>query len=225
MTRVKSISIYSKALEVSPYRTTINLSAKTGRFTAKLPDSVAKALQVTHAESDTLEGIEKRVRDLMRDFEQAETITRKVIVCKVEATLTVFRPDEKTGEKSWVFQRSDISFQDGAALAFACGIYNEISTKKGSGSDRLRRYEPAYSFDDDPISSAFRVSHGASSMIDPEECTVMDWTQEREDFFAATCRSFEELTLRLFAFFGDKTKMIESIDSGMRLLDERKGEE
>lgn len=183
------------------------------RFECELPPVIQAVLDQKKVDAATFDDCVKAFEAAIRQAESAGTTTRKVIVYEVliEASFT-------QGEKYVKLPRdSKHSWRDtgnhGHTLAMAVGVFTETVVKL---EDHVR-----YSYeweDEQPFERSIYPQSVYRSQMRERPSGIMDWTQEREEWFVAIVRRFEALLLKLDAAFNDPQKVIAAIDTNVKLL-------
>lgn len=175
-----------------------------GNFSCELPKHMAEVLgyaTVGGASLDELTRMENKAKD---DFTNATRKTRKVILYVNKVTAYMYKPGLEE-EKHVSFHVEDISFVDTQAVEFAACVANEIETKVGVSL----QYEYELIPSTIPASTANALM--CRSARRGKYTAQMDWTQEREDFFAGLARGMEHLIRALHAM--NQTGMAQIADN------------
>lgn len=199
----------------------VSVDAK-GAFRIGVPQRLQKLMARPQKDvtGSTLAEVTKAFDAIVRAVEQAAIVRRRIIACRFEATLIV---DDARGNT--VLHRDDISFQTGAAVAFACNVLDELEIT-GSDGSVWRRYEDVYTKENHPFPYSFRRAHGQCAHWDLDgtpdrdftgranhKTIVLPWSQALEDFFAESCKSFCALAMRLDqTFTGGSEKVLNTIN-------------
>lgn len=202
-----------------------------GVFHISLPADVAEFVGFAEVTGSSLREAETAFDAVIVRFTEARTETRRVILYEFKATCRVVEPDEEllakfgSGEEEPLgypdgaycvrFARDDISFCDGTALALQCGVYVETVVTARDGSKRYR-YKPEVSKYIPPglcrLQSGSRTGPYNSPLVNR-----LDWTEQRELFFAKLGLALEALICRLDQLTSDPGKLIELADKGASL--------
>lgn len=181
-----------------------------GIFSINLPKDLWEKLGInSHIQAKDLDTVLREWDSLVKQFDEAMTSRRKVIVYKLEVTARVYR-EERPHQP--ILDKDEINFTHGLAMDFAAGVFEEEHVKlKGRENKIYHRTDTSI-----PYGSG-RLNHVEYHGRDYQ---IIDWSPEREEFFANVIGSFETLILRLHEFLGDEKpeKLLKLIDSGVPLL-------
>ena len=186
-----------------------------GRFSIKLPGEWVEILEYTHVYAGSLADVEKAFDKARKDFTDANTTTRKVILYKIECTAHI---EEGTGEnRRYLYDIDQVHFCNGVAIDFGAGVYEEQEIRKPSGDCT---YKYVFLESSIPLQNHILDVKPHSGWDRAEN--QMPWTEEREKFFAYIATAMHKMVLQL-SEVQEKDKLLEFIDSG-RLLGSGKGE-
>lgn len=188
---------------------------KDGLFHIKLPDYVAEALGYKEVEDKTMRGVEDKLHDTLKLYQESNTKVTRVICYDIDITARIW--DEEREEL--LLDLDEVTFTEGMALQVYAEVFEE---EKITGSDGSVRYHyksnQVMSNEQLPESIVSHSNYQYSPnrmMKKAEHC--MDWTQQRFDFFARLAKAMEKLILDVHRI-GDQDKLIEAIDKGVNLL-------
>jgi len=186
-----------------------------GEFSCAFPPAVSAAMGKHQAKGKTIQECERAWNDVMAEYREKKTSTRKVIYYSASISGTI-----EAGDKL-LLQRKDVSFSQGLTLGLFVGIYDETIYSYADGSKRYRYSETegentlprslgCYEMtSDDP-------SH--KGLCDDIPDGVIEWTPAREKFFADMGLAFERLVLSVADSFKDDKAVLKLVDSGRNLL-------
>lgn len=205
---------------------------KDGRFEISLPEEFRTVLGIEKISAETLDKVEKKFKDIRKEYEAAVTVSSKVILYEIEYTAyifgtpamaKVFRAEEphdwdSMGRDSDValIHQSDLHFANGTALSICCDVFEEFRTERPDGSI-LYRYEPVES--SLPAGITSQASHLHRNYRETREENLLEWTPEREKFFADLGHALDGLIMKLFLHFKTPGSVQEFADSGRFILD------
>ena len=211
--------------EGAQFTVRVRFSSKDGRFEITLPNAITRLTGVKEVGSDTLDGVEAEYKSALKEYRESKTTERKVIVYKVEANAWVFRRADGTpghvhdDDASVVFHADDISFADGCGLTLYAAVMIERTLTPTDG-------EPSISYEtveDTGLPRSLEhsdhgVVHGYGA---DDEAQVIDWTPEREAWFAHVGRQLEDMVINVYKTLGDTKKALKLMDSGRMLMSPR----
>jgi hypothetical protein len=199
----------------------VRFSARSGRFAITLPEAIKRCMGEKEVGSDTLEGVEAEYQKTLKEYRASKTTERKVIVYKVEANAWVFRrrngaPGHIHDDDAEVlFQAKDISFADGCGLTIYATVMMERTLTPTHG-------EPYISYADVEHNLPRSLEGGDGRVADEfgsiDGVQVIDWTPERETWFAHIGRQLEDMVVNVCKTLGDPNKAVELMDSGRMLM-------
>jgi hypothetical protein len=176
-------------------------SAKTHKFSIELPEHYKKLFDTKTVESETLNGVNKKFNQMIKDYDKLKSTRKKVISYSfsydgylenngkpVLDTREDYQQDEEHKQRSYI----SVSYK--IIYLYKLDHYETYQNEDGSS---------AYSSHDDK---------------------VIDWTAEREDFFKNLVKSIAILAYKGKNFF-DQDDVLLKIDSfAGNLLDFKKDE-
>ena len=113
-----------------------------------------------------------------------------------------------------LFESKQISFAEGEALCLAVAVYTEYKIKLQDAKTRYRyefcRSSIPYGADDRNLTERFNPEDA-----DHDSCMV-EWSPEREAFFASLVIALEGLIIKLHELTQDKKKLLLFADRGAR---------
>lgn len=183
------ISRTTENLNGVPWKKVVKVDSG-GTFEINVPEAVTKAFGTTTVSGSTFEAAQRALNELIERFKAANTRVRRVIIHSVKAKAHIFEPDRSAlhGER-FVFRTDEISFTDGIALSIEVGVYDE-TTVEANGHTSIS-YEYVKSKLPVQVAQRYVVQHHR------EPRAVIEWTQEREDFFVRVVRAMEWLVLEM----------------------------
>lgn len=186
------------------YELKINCDAK-GVFYINLPPKLSESLGVpARLTASTLIEIQNKWNDLVGQFNGKKTSNRKVIIYKMEIEADFEIGDEHIQIRDWVEER-------GESLKLQVAVYNEEKIELDRRVVRNYHYMPS------SIPTGVRLEN-ERWLGRNDDVMVIDWTPEREKFFADLVLAFERVLYGLSKVMGDKKKLVKFIDSGQKLL-------
>ena len=160
-----------------------------GLFRIKYPEELVKLLgEPDEAVATTQKEVDQIWGARAKEFTEAQTTRRKVIVYRVQIMARLW-----TEEK--LLDRDDISFGHGLGVLLWADVFEEIEVKLAMGS----RYTYERIRDNNLPSSVrhpgkFDLQLGS---LGKKESNVMEWTEEREEFFCKVGELMEGLAIKL----------------------------
>jgi hypothetical protein len=181
---------------------------KDGLFSIKLPAWSHAALGKSSVSGRTLADVE-RLFNLERDrYAKLRQTSSKVILYNFEL-------QDKTGKYNGAKdERSDMGFGVGKGLQFA--ICNALETQHFgvSGEIERRSYKEAT---DQPYPLGYNYGQFGCLIARHESCQVMDWTQDRENWFLHLCRAMGGLIARIKAIDEQQSLLLSAIRDNKKL--------
>ncbi len=226
--QVKTFTTHEPQEDMSYVATSVKVYFKDDEFTAYLPDhmhqvvenlplfkegrqtrSAYMQLRLSHAgdciSAKIVDHLVQGYKQILLEYFQHLTnlAAQKVIVVEFKANLPWRRERQDAGD--WTFRsgggtavtRNDISFAGFPTVHLSYRILHR------AGDTLYRRVEgngdqpPRMEYVENPFLHAGTKDRGRI------ENRILDWTQEREDFFAETVARLTELGLRMHDFFKD----------------------
>jgi hypothetical protein len=189
------------------YQRTVKFSLKSRKFIADLPRECTKVLGYWEISAESMKELESRFMQASNDYCSKTAERRKVIVYRIEPHLvednTPLDPECSNGA-------------DGVGLSVFAAVMNELTYE----SERRHK-----SYEEVDSSIPVALSHSWSRLDELHDgYLVIDWTEEREEFFRKLGVALIELVKRCHEEFGERDKLMKSIDRGLRLLPAPKGE-
>ena len=182
----------------------IRVDAK-GTFSIKLPSQAVSVLGYDEIKAPTLNQLKWDYRDTIDKVKAAATSKRKVILYSVRLHMSVVR------DGKCVFAEKQISFAEGVAVQFQVGVYDEY-TQVIDGKTKYRYENLKVDFPAGAAHGAFELGYrGCPRDKRPE--SILEWTQEREDFFRRCAASMEAVGLTLAQLY-DIDRTVKIIESG-----------
>ena len=195
--------------------TRVRFSAKSGMFAIKMEPKLVEKLGIgSDITADTLDAVEKKYWKTIKAYKEARTTRRKIIAYKVEAQVYICREKEDT-----YFKREDISFGDGCGLT----VYAEVAIEE-SHHQAKGRVHLSYKHVADSLlpRGMYKSDHGIVKQFGriDEDIHVIDWTLEREKWFAHVGRQLENMVMNVSETLGseDVDVALQLIDSGHMLM-------
>ena len=161
---------------------------KNGVFSVKLPDWSHAALGKSEIKGKTLSEVEKLFQSERERYAKIRQSTSEVILYKFEL-------QDKTG--AWngdKDERDDMSFGIGKGIQFA--VCNALETQHyGVDGELVRR---SYKTDpDQPYPLGYDYGKFGSLVERNLGFQVMEWTQDREDWFLNLCKAMDGLISKI----------------------------
>lgn len=202
-----------------------------GIFRITLPAAVSKDLAIPEeVKAKTQKEVEDLFDAILKEHTATKKSTKLVIYYSFKDTSYIWdktEVEEDEEETDLDFRRryvddaellrktDDISFVSGTALMLYVAVFQQTATKLADG-----RVLYSYEHWKSTIPRGFRGGHIGEGPCDgtslPE--TMMDWTPEREKFFAGLCIAMEDLIMKLAEITGDNAKLMLRADTGKFLL-------
>lgn len=170
-------------------------TSKRNKFYAPLPEIVAKFLDKKEVEADSLEACKNLWNRTLQEYIDRNTQKKKVIAYKVEANAIVYGNDDKI-----IFRREDIDDwgekRTGLTIAYTI-CYESIYNKEKEYVDENNN------------------NAGIGS-----DYKIIEWNPQREEFFNQMELRLAYMVQKIFNFLTkqNKKRLLETIDSGMKLL-------
>lgn len=197
----------------------VRFSAKTGEFSITLQQKIVDKLGMGSCVSaKTLEDVEKKYWKTIKAYKEAKTTRRKVIAYKVEAQVYIHRVKEGV-----FFKRKDISFADGCGLT----VYAEVAIEETHHHTKGEKHLSYESVEDTLLPCGMcNGDHGIANQFGriDEDIHVIDWTLEREKWFAHIGFQLENMVMNVSETLGheDTDVALQLIDSGHMLMAPKK---
>lgn len=208
MATVSTETIYFNGAQ---YRLVYNVDAK-GIFYLNIPVEMSERLVIERKQTaDTLEKLKQIWKRLFKEYEAASTVTRKIIVYRMEVNAEIHN-----GVDDFLIKKDDISFAGGLALSFEAGVFNLHTTTTGNKVSESHEHVRSN------IPSSASLTHLEYWEWKNGKYGYMDWTEEREKFFIDLIHAFENLILKLDGFLNTSAqeKLLKIIDQRLKLLPE-----
>ena len=176
---------------------------KNGNFSCNLPPAVTALIGTEKCYGKTKNELEAAYERTIKEYESAQTVKRKVILFSIQLGGTICRGD------ACVFKRDDVSFADGLAIDIAAEVFEECCVRATEGAPRYN-----YTRLESSIPESLRGRrYDTWSTCGRQLSNQLEWTQERENFFAKLGLAMESIILEL-----DKLETIDKLtaiaDSG-----------
>lgn len=170
-----------------------------GQFTSNVAPIITATLGVGEVSGASKSEMQRKYAELIERCENAVTTTRKVIVYKYKAHAYIMR-DERC-----VLRRDDLSFAEGLGICLAAAVFEEVTTNDLTSYNEIESSIPE---------SALNC-HLAYSTPCKHACNghLIEWTEDREAFFAKICGAMEALALQMEAL-SDTSKVCELAEKG-----------
>lgn len=198
-----------------PFLRVIKVDAK-GEFSMDLPPALIERLQLqrSYVTAPSKEQVLKAYKDKCQEYHTAQTSTRKVILYSSE--FSGYIVDQKTEQ---VLLNKHSHYGKGLSLDVGVGVYTETKVVNATGT---ASYDYTWVKSSIPYSVALRR---VPTRMDPENFRsddphLLEWTQQREDFFASLARLLEALILKLHDM-GEKREILAMVSNsrdGIKLL-------
>lgn len=194
----KTAKVWIQGVE---FLTVVKVSRE-GKFTMALPEFVAKVIGQDVVEAQTLWEVEKHFHAAVEASAKANTVVKKVILYEVGLQALI----QDAGGKVLVDRK--MSFIEGIGLSVWAEIVEERETTLPGGEKKYRY---------DKVGSSLRFPRPQYGTTHGRYEKQMDWTPEREAFFAHICASMEQLILKLSEVCGTIQSLQDFIDAGHQL--------
>ncbi|KKN09196.1 hypothetical protein LCGC14_1048910 [marine sediment metagenome] len=194
----KTAKVYIQGVE---FLTVVKVSRE-GKFTMALPEFVAEVIGQDVVEAQTLLEVEQRFHAAVAASAKANTVVKKVILYEVGLQALVQDAEGK------VLVDQKMSFIEGIGLSVWAEVVEERETTLPGG-------EKKYHYD--RVGSSLRFPRPRYDTTSGRHEKQMDWTPEREAFFAHIGASMEQLILKLFEVCGTPQSLLDFIDAGHQL--------
>lgn len=148
----------------------------------------------------------KKAHDFMKLFEGAKKAIRKVIIYYI---------DYKSKNIKSPFDRG--GWYRGSGAEAYLKIDYKIVTEESIGENVSYYFETKRKFSGE--TRTFKES--ASGLVDQCHWKVIEHSEKREEFFRFLYSAMESLISQVQVFTEDQTKLLDSIDGGLKLLEER----
>ena len=131
-----------------------------------------------------------RYQEALVEYEKTTSVTRKLIVYQFKCKAYIWHPTEERVIYKSSQGGSEISFCDGTAVGIAATVVEETEFTQSTGKPHYS-YKVVASSLPKGMQKLWTPVHGERVRV------FMDWTQEREDFFARIGRGIEAVILQL----------------------------
>jgi hypothetical protein len=175
-------------------------SAKSHKFSIELPDHYKELFDTKTIESETLNDVNKKFNQMIKDYDKLKSTRKKVI--------------------SYRFSYNGYLEKDGKTVLDTRPSYKQDEEDKQSSSISIH-YEIIYRYKLDRYET-FQKEDGSNAYSSHDD-TVIDWTPEREKFFKDFVETIGILAYRGKNFF-DQKDVIKQIDTFSGNLLEHKNE-
>jgi hypothetical protein len=169
---------------------------KDGLFKIAYPSEVVELLgDPNDAVAKTKDEAERKWENRLKEFAEAMTETRKVIVYRILIQSII-----QGGDTS--LRREDISFGHGIGVLLWADVFEEthVINTDGTGRYNYKRIK------DTTLPSSVRNGGRFPPRVGEtgkRESRIMDWTPEREEFFCHVANLLERLSIKLAAISKD----------------------
>ena len=190
----------------------IKFSADTERFTIDLPDCVHEKVG-EKVDGETLKEVNAKFSHVLELYREASTSKTKVILVRLEATVTGDSPfDQKH------YDLDDIGYSnEGAAVSLAFGVFEKhITDLSAMGMSNKKDYV----WVDVEVPEGFEGLQEQWSLND-NEYVELPWTQEYENMFIELGGALRILVFKLLSIVKNKKTIDKFIVSGQKLLPEQ----
>jgi hypothetical protein len=176
-----------------------------GRFSINLPTEVAEVLGVGVACGRTMDDAFREWKDLLIKYKATQTASRKVILYTAAFTCYIWQGDRV------VENRNDVHFtRGGTAINVAALVCMEHVRTLPDGSKNYS-YSP---IEGHALPTGIMNRFPMPRLAEPKPFpTLMEWTAEREEFFARIGRGMDALCLKLASITDDPNKLAEIANS------------
>ena len=194
-----------------------------GRFSINLPEHLRGVDGTEQVHGGTLSEVLAEWKKLETLYDASTTTTRKVILYNFKFSAWVEGGSSDPGSVDWredhaVDNEGNVCFIDADDITFAVGtglmvnacVYTEITQNIPGDKPRIKYKKVG---DDEQLPS--KMSDGEDDIRERsiDELTVIDWTQNRHDFFTRLNDALNALIWKLHDFTDQQT-LLEFIDAG-----------
>ncbi|MCK4759953.1 MAG: hypothetical protein KAT69_07870 [Candidatus Aminicenantes bacterium] len=186
-----------------------------GKFSIDLPESFIDAFGVKNVSGDSLSSVNKQFGEFCHKFKDAKKTTKKVIAYQLQAECD-----------SLDLNADGISFLDGLGLAVSAVLLTETTTETANGM-KSYSYDPI-TLDIDDNDFEYNYHPLGRSLFDrsiyPHRTeskkaeNIMEWTQEREDFFIDLGKAMKKLIQQCDQIMSGNDSITKFIASKQKLL-------
>lgn len=181
--------LHSPSGDVDWYKV-IKYYSSTKHFIIELPAWWHDILDYKKVSGETEDKVNAAFRDAKKEYEERCTTRRKVILYQFQASAVINEYAENGKFKRVIFRKDEVSFSEGTALDFWWRVGYELRSSVDPKPKYIDLKERS-------------ISHG--------DHKVMDWTQQREDFFQALQANIDNLILKAHTFFKQDVKTVAQI--------------
>jgi hypothetical protein len=195
------------------YKLVYNVTSK-GEFYLNIPPTMAHTLGINRKiTADNIAALRREWKQLHGQYLEASTTTTKVIAYKLEINATIYTGEDKSEA---VINRNNMHFSDGIAVALGVGVFSKETTTTGAKTND--NYTHLHS----SIPESAQMNRLEYWDIQNKEIGFLEWTQEREDFFAKLVFAMENIVIKLNDFLNpeDTQKLDNLIKMNAGLLTE-----
>jgi len=213
-----------------PFTQRISCDSK-GRFNALLPEPVWESNGGSKVSGATLEEVEKRFAAAVSLYQASKTSVNKVILYRFSTTCRILSAggrkrilaaDVDDGDAvnlstECLHSRDDISFAEGTSLSLCAGVYAESARVNPDGTVK-------YSYKELPsalLPPGIRPGSGSCKLCGVAASQAgnrLDWTEQRERFFARLAVALEDLIVNLIDLTEEPARLAAMADTGVLKL-------
>jgi hypothetical protein len=176
-----------------------------GEFSVKLPEPVASTLQKSRVSGQTLNAARRAWELALAEYANAKTTACKVILYHVGMSM------DRLGRSDLQGKFDTVSFSDGIALDLAVGVYEEKKRSLSTG------FNYSYTLLESSIPIELSLCNVGHRRGDRREEWLLEWTPEREAWFAEFGKGYLALIDRLIGMFSSTKTLEAGIAAGRRL--------
>lgn len=210
MPKVRSQTVY---FDHKKYVRTITVNSA-GVFEIIVPPAACKALGIDKVTGESIKEAVRAWDAVAKKYVESKSVQRKVIWYEFKANCYILDDDDIVSE-----HMDGISFANGVALSLCAGVFIETRTDH-QGDRSTVRYERVQETTLPPSMCQNQSGWGPASYgsyDEEEQRHIIDWTPEREAFFAQMGQAMDGLILKMLAVMGDRARLLEIADTGKAL--------
>ena len=163
-----------------------------GTFSIELPEPVKRTVGFGVVEAESKDAALRMFGEALKKHRESRSTKRKVILFHIERTAYVWRNDKCVLNATGSGGGRTVAFAKGVALAVAANVFEE--TRIEMEGDKVR-----FNYDILPSTLPKSMQEGREIMpvAQLEARNKIDWTEERETFFARLGLAIENIILEL----------------------------
>lgn len=180
-----------------------------GTFSIKLPPHIGKALDRTDVYGQTKSEALKKWEEAIKDAQKSKAVVTRVIIYSANISANLPSLGEGKTRRSAV-RKTQLGYNIGIGLAIHADVRDEVKTANGKGG---------FSFRYDRVDSTLPAYAGLAETPnngDREYPDRMEWTLQRETFFAGILAGMERLVRDVDGIFNGYSGDFMSIVDGKK---------